>query len=111
MIRQSVKEKIIVKSISLEKFGLNDLAWNKEDAKNLIQLIKDDNIGILGGDVYKLKSNHLESLGDNWYCETKKIESKEEYNTRSKAESLSYIEKYPIQEENIIFSITFTEEL
>lgn len=56
------KEKIIKKSLSLEKYGLNELAWNKENAKNLIRIIMKDPIGIVGGDVYKLTSNRLEPL-------------------------------------------------
>lgn len=111
MLKQEIKEKITQKSISLEGYGLNDLAWTKEDAKNLINSIMKDRIGILGGDVYKLTLNRLEPLYDNWACEPAATESKEEYYSRSKSESLKYIENYPVQaEKNIVFSITFTEK-
>ena len=46
--------KNIVKAISLEGYGINDLAWSKEDAGRLIKEIMKDKIGIFGGDVYKL---------------------------------------------------------
>jgi hypothetical protein len=112
MLKQKIKEKIVQKSISLERYGINDLAWSKEDAKNLINAIMKDKIGILGGDVYKLTPNRLEPLCDNWSCEPTKTESEEEYYFRSKSESLRYIENYPVQpEERIIFSITFTEKM
>jgi hypothetical protein len=111
MLKQEIKEKITRKSISLEKYGLNDLAWNKEDAENLINSIMKDRIGILGGDVYRLMQNCLEPLYDNWACEPGATESEEEYYLRSKSESLKYIEAYPVQTgENIVFSITFTEK-
>lgn len=107
-----IKEKIIEKAISLEKYGINDLAWSKEDAQALINSIMKDRVGILGGDVYKIESNRLEPLYDNWSCEIMKNESQEEYYLRSKIESLKYIENYPVQsEEKVVFSITFTEEL
>lgn len=48
-LKQEIKEKITQKSLSLEKYGLNDLAWNKENAKDLIQSIMKDHIGIRGG--------------------------------------------------------------
>jgi hypothetical protein len=110
--RVMLREKITQKSICLEDYGINDLAWSKEDAKSLINSIMKDKIGILGGDVYKLTSNRLDPLCDNWSCEPMDTESEEEYYFRSKSESLRYIENYSVQPgERIIFSITFTEKL
>jgi len=107
-----IKEKIIEKAIFLEKYGLYDLAWSKKDAQTLINSIIKDKIGILGGDVYELTPHHLKPLYDNWSCEPYEAESLEEYYLRSKTESLSYIEKYPMHsEEKIVFSITFTEKI
>lgn len=109
MLRREILGKIMQNSISLEKYGLNDLAWSKEDAQNLIGAIMNDNVGILGGDIYKLNQDKLEILSDNWYCEPMK--TAEDY-MRSKVQSLNYIKKYPVEkDENIIFSITFTEQL
>lgn len=65
-----------------------------------------------GGDVYKLNRDRLEPLYDNWSCEPVDKETEQEYYERSKMESLTYIENYPVEDgENIIFSITFTEKL
>jgi hypothetical protein len=112
MLNQVVKERIMQKSVPLEGYGVNDLAWNKEDAENLIDEIMEDKIGILGGDVYRLTSTHLEPLPENWSCEPTEKESKEEYYIRSKSESLKYIKNYPVQPgEKILFSITFTEKI
>lgn len=111
-LKQEIQEKIIQKSISLEEYGFNDLAWNKEDAEDLIHEIMKDEIGILGGDVYKLTSSHLEPLPENWSCEPTEKDSEGEYYLRSKSESLKYIKNYPVQpEEKILFSITFTEKI
>ena len=103
---------VIQKSLCLEKYGLNDFAWTKDDALTLIRAIMRDHIGILEGDVYKLNPDRLEPLYDNWSCEPMNTETEEEYYSRSKIESLNYIENYAIGTgENIIFSITFTEKL
>jgi len=110
MLKREIKEKLAQKSISLERYDIDDLAWTKEDAENLINTIMKDKIGILGGDVYKLTATRLEPLCDNWFCEPAKAESEEEYYLRSKVESLRYIKNYPIAaEEDIVFSITFTD--
>lgn len=104
--------KIKEKAISLERYGINDFAWKKEDAQVFINSIMKDQIGILGGDVYKLTQNQLEPLYDNWSCEILENESQEEYYLRSKTESLTYIENYRHSpDEKIVFSMTFTEGL
>lgn len=110
MISDKLRQKIMNKVISLEKFGINDLAWHKRDVTNLINSLMGDDIGILGGDVYRLTGKQLQPTYDNWACEPNNQESLKDYYSRSKRESLSYIENYPIEdEENIVFSITFTE--
>jgi len=112
MLQQKIKEKIIQNSISLQRFGLNELAWRKKDAQNFINDIMKDKIGILGGDVYKLTPKQLEPLCDNWSCEPIATESEENYHSRSKFESLKYIANYPVQKgEKILFSIIFTEKI
>jgi hypothetical protein len=112
MLKGKLIEEITKKSIGLEKYGLNDLAWSKEDAQNLINLLMTEKIGILGGDVYQLTSYSFRPLGDNWSCEYNYNELIDDYYLRSKIESLKYINNYPVSdEEGIIFSITFTEQI
>ncbi len=112
MLNQEIREKIIQNSISLKKYGINDLAWSKETAKHLINSILEDGIGVLGGDVYQVKGNSLEPLRDNWSCEPNEKESEKDCYYRSKLESLRYIEQYPVNlGEQIIFAIVFTEEI
>ncbi len=38
MMDHKIRDKIIEKAISLEKYGVNDLAWSREDALNLNEL-------------------------------------------------------------------------
>lgn len=71
MLNQKIKEKITRNPISLEKYGLNDLAWTQEAAKRLIHDIMEDEIGILSGDIYELTEGCLIPVYDNWLCEKK----------------------------------------
>lgn len=75
MIPSHIKNKILEKATSLQQFGMNDLTWNKEEAKLLITSLLTDNIGILGGSVYKIDSNHVVPLYDNWYCNLERNET------------------------------------
>lgn len=110
MIRDELRQKILKKSIPLEKFGINDFSWEKIDAIEMINLIQNEKIGILGGDVYRLEKDRLISTYDNWFFEPEAEESINSFNLRSKKESIKYIENYPIEPgEKILFAIVFTE--
>ena len=112
MIPDYLIKKIIDKAKSLNKFGIDDIAWGKKEAKNLIISLMEDDIGILGGDVYKLDSEHLISLGDGWATDPNEGESKQNYFSRSKMHALDYINRYPIKDsESILFAIVFTERI
>lgn len=112
MIQNHIKKKILDKAVSLEKFGMRDLAWEKEEAKNLINSLMFDDIGILGGDVYVIDSSRLIPTYENWSCEPEDGELKKNYFSRSKINALDYINRYPNNtSEKTLFSIVFTEIL
>ena len=91
---------------------MNDLTWKKEDAKLLIASLMQDNIGILGGSVYKINFQELIPMYDNWACEPNEQEIRQEFNRRSKIMALDYISKYPVYpDETIVFSLVFTEDV
>lgn len=112
VLKKEIFNMLMKKAISLEKYGLNDLAWKKEDALELIKSLMTDPIGVLGGDVYKINGDRLIPLYDNWSCDPNKNEGQKSHFQRSKFASIKYIENYPIHSnEEIVFSITFTEHL
>ena len=111
MRKKEIENELFKKIISLEKFGLHDLAWEKEEAVKIVQLLINENAGILGGDVYHLVDDKLEFFGDNWSCKPNENETKPEFFLRSKKNSLKYIEDYPLSSKGkAVFSITFTEQ-
>ena len=95
-------------SFSLVEFGINDLAWKREEALEVIKSIMGLQIAIIGGDVYKIEKDRLIPLGDNWHCEPYANETADQFYLRSKRTSLAYIEKYPIYPgELIVFGMVF----
>lgn len=112
MIPEHIRNKILEKITSLERFGMNDLTCEKEDAIALIHSLIEDDIGIFGGSVYKLELNRVTPMYDDWYSEPSDEETKSNFNVRSKLEALEYISKYRVDPyENIIFSLVFTENI
>jgi hypothetical protein len=112
MINNDIKQKILENAVSLERFHINDITYQKEDAKKLIKLLIKDDIGILGGSVYKIDSMRLIPLYDNWACNPNEQETAQEYYMRSKETAFNYIDKYPVDfDENILFSIVFTVDV
>lgn len=110
MIHNHIREKILEKSMSLEKYGMWDLVWKKDEAQKLIISLMHEDIGICGGDVYIVDSDGVEPAYDNWYCQPDQEETQKNYFLRSKQKALEYITKYPIDyNENIFFSLVFTD--
>lgn len=68
-----------------------------------------DDIAVLGGDVYVLNSDSIEPTYANWHFDQNDNETKNEFNLRSKKESLNYIGAYKFVRENTFFSIVFSE--
>jgi len=112
MNNPEIKQRILKNSISLKQYGLNELAWSKSEALQLITSLMNEHIGILGGDVYQISNKQLRPVYENWWCEQSEKETTSEYHLRSKIESKEYINDYPTNSsEQIIFSITFTEKI
>lgn len=110
MLNEKIIEKIKLNLISLVRYGVDDLAWYREDALSMIDSIMLDSVGILGGDVYYLTLEDLNCDYANWSCEPFETETTEEYYLRSKVKALDYIKKYSLNpKKRIVFSITFTE--
>lgn len=112
MIQNHIKKKILEKARSLEKYGMNDLTWEKDEAKTLINNLLLDDIGILGGSVYKIDSNHLLPMYDNWSSNFEGNETRQEFYLKSKEKALDYIDNYPVYAgETILFSLVFTDDI
>lgn len=95
-------------ALPLLKWGINALAWDKEGALKFIKSIEDDEIGILGGDVYFHNTEDVKFSYDSWCVNKKSSETLKEFNKRSKQESFEYIFKYPVVKKTL-FSFVLTD--
>ena len=79
-----------------------EMAWDYNNSKIAIDVLRKNKCVILGGDVYQLIDRNYEFLGDNWYIDTKEIvlnsdtyeKRLEELSNYSADISLEYINKY-----------------
>ncbi len=109
MINKSLEDKILKNSISLKKYSLNDLAWDQKSALHMLDSILNEDLGVLGGDVYQLTAKGLVSNGENWFSKPHEEEERNAFFTRSKIEAKKYIQEYPVDEgDNTVFAIVFT---
>lgn len=91
---------------------MNDLTCDREGAVALINSLMEDDIGIFGGSVYKIESNNIIPMNDDWYCDPTTDETRSTFILRSKKEALEYISKYRVDPDaKIIFSLVFTENV
>ncbi len=106
-----LSEELIDSSIDLnEQFGVNEIAWSHKDCSKVLDYCKDNMIGILGGDIYKITSlEDIEQTYINWSCDPQPGESKEQYVYRSIEKSANEIQKN--QTVDFIFVFVFADKI
>jgi len=90
---------------NLELIGLNEMAWKKNDVIKVIDFLTSKGYAILGGDVYLISGDGVESTYDSWYINKSANQSFLE-ETRKRA--FEYISQY--SENNVgeyLYSIVF----
>lgn len=99
---------LLEKAVDLKEIGIYNLAWKSKEAIAAIEFLADNGFIILGGDVFSLNNEDIESTGDSWYFESKNIMEKTAIN-ESKEQAVSYIKKYTSRTINkeYIYSIVF----
>jgi len=93
---------------ALKQLGLQEIAWEHNDALRVMECLGDKGYLILGGDVYRLTENSLESTYDSWYINRDNSRSWSEVVRESVEKGISYIAKYrELNGENFLYSIVF----
>jgi hypothetical protein len=93
-IEKFITDTLIKKAYSLESIGINELAWKKEDAIQVIKELIEIKKAILGGDVYKKNKKLIQPTYDSWYCEMNSNENIDDFSLRSINKSIDYIKNY-----------------
>ncbi len=97
-IPKCVPQELVDLGVQLDKQYISvELAWTYENVLKLIHILHQNQIGILGGDVYEKINDKVEITYDNWYLNWENG-SWNEYVLASASTSVNYIKKY--QENN-----------
>jgi hypothetical protein len=77
-----------------DKMGVNEWAFKRMDALDLVEIMKKFNMAILGGDVIRESNGKFEYAKDNWSNNRNIDESTDEFIKRSLQLSENYIKNY-----------------
>lgn len=97
---------LLKKGHSLQGIGINNWAFSKEHALNILDRFEELQVIILGGDVLELINGNFQHNYDNWYCNKLPNETNLEFAKRSHILSREYIENNSIDDgSKILFSL------
>ena len=93
------------RGISLQCFGIADVALSRTDAMLAVNLLQNAAIPILGGDVYFKTETGIEVAYANWHSDPADGEDRNSFVIRSCLDTKNYIEKFPSTEAAPIFAL------
>lgn len=108
---QFLSQNLINSAHSLEPLGILELAWDYEDILHVIELASENNMIVLGGDVYKKNGEQLVVTHDSWFFDDREMPLVHMIQ-KSKEKALSYIRTY--REKNRLdycYSIVMTKNI
>ena len=90
---KGIPDEIYKTGISLEPMGSFGFAWKYKDIFEVLEYLKNNNYGILGGAVCEFDGETIFFNYDNWYLEQENMTWKE-YVDASYEVTKNYIERY-----------------
>ena len=88
-------------ALSLSVIGINEYAWNYDSIVEMIPLLRETRLPILGGDVYIIKNGIAKPTYDSWYYEVK---SDCDYENNKK-KTIDYIKIFEGKDDKYMYSI------
>ena len=82
---------IVSRAVPLASEGVEDVAWCREDALEVIRLARDAQFAILGGDVWMRQGKRWVPTYDTWACDRDQEESLEAFSARSCDKASAYV--------------------
>ena len=109
--RDVIPQELFAKSISLEKMGVNSIAWKKEDALEVVKVLSGKNYIILGVDALSVAGEEITYTYDN--CPTdnklKKLTEWSEKVRISAAISSKYISRYREGKRTVLYLLVVAD--
>lgn len=94
IINKIATEANISKCFSLEEIGIDNYAFPYQQAILLVDVLRQSNVSILGGDVYLKRGSSIDISYDNWYCDKKEDEQDSVFVNRSCDVAKTFIKEY-----------------
>ena len=88
-----------------------DIAWKREDARRVLDVLQREGLAVPGGDVCELTNGELKYNYDNWYCNPTRKEQFASYADRSVAYAVDYIERYPEPSGSIVMYVLVVSDV
>lgn len=88
-----------IKSISLVDYGVDNIAFDIQDIKKVLNILKRLNIAVKGGDIWIMQNGELHLTYDNWFCDQLENEMYSMYVERSIEKTQTYIDNYPLDDD------------
>lgn len=96
-------DSILSVGIDLRESNINNWALDKDQAIEVIKILENSNVPILGGDVCNAGNGILEFNYDNWYCDKIPNETYSEFTHRSAELARQYIINYCDNNSKILY--------
>ena len=93
------------RGVPLRELGIGDIALDRTDALNAVELLRKSSIPILGGDVYFKRQSGIELAYANWHSDPQPGEDRQRFANRSCLETENYIRSFPPSDAAPLFSL------
>lgn len=98
-------DSILEQGQNLVELGVYEYAWKKEQVESILQILKEKQVPVLGGDVYRVENGNIDSTCDSWFLED---DGSSDYLERSFDKTLSYINDYELTNgKGYLYTIVF----
>lgn len=103
-----IPQSIMKEGKFLKEFGILEYAWTFNSIKEIICILNEKKIPILGGDVYKICNGKIYQTYDSWYINRS---NEKFFYSKSYERTISYILDYEKRNEGcFIYSIVFKKD-
>lgn len=91
--------------INLKDMGICSYILGYDNAIKALEILKNNKIPILGGDLYVKNGNKFETSSESWYCNQIHGEPRNNYALRSYIKAIDYLKIFEPQKDKYYYDI------
>lgn len=100
-----IPKELLGKGYDLDVLGISEIAWKRKEIFLIIQLLQENKIPVLGGDVYSIKGEKIMLTYDSWFTNN---DNGLDFISKSLDNAILYIANYENRNgNNFIYSLVF----